>query len=102
MPSVAPDEQDPALQGCEIHMCSPDGTQLQTGERVSFTITPPLAPSSDQIFARIAVSRMECYNAMYNVPSALSFEYTIKRSQRTQSKPTPLPCLRGSMRLQMS
>jgi hypothetical protein len=59
-------------------MYSPDGTQLQTGEKFSFTITPPLIPSLDQIFARIAVSRMECYNAMYNIPSALSFEYTIK------------------------
>jgi hypothetical protein len=58
MPSVTPDEQDPALQGCKIHMYSADGTQLQTGEKVSFTITPPLTPSSDQIFARIAVSRM--------------------------------------------
>jgi hypothetical protein len=59
-------------------MHSPDGAQLQTGEKVSFTIPPPLVPSSDQIFARTAVSRMERYNAMHNVASALSFEYTIK------------------------
>jgi hypothetical protein len=78
MPSVTPDEQDPALQGCEIHMSSLDGTQLQSGEVYSFTISPPLVPSSDQIFARIALTRMECYNAAYNVPSLLSFQYTIQ------------------------
>jgi hypothetical protein len=69
---ACPDEHEPALQGC---LSSTDGTRLQTGEKISLTIAPPLVPSSDQISARVAVSRMECYNAMYTVASALRRTY---------------------------
>jgi hypothetical protein len=56
-----------------------NGTSLlSSGERYGFTINPALSPSSDQIFARIAVSRMEFYNTLYNVTSDFTeFVYTI-------------------------
>jgi hypothetical protein len=79
MPSVIPDQIDPRLQGAEVHLFSTDGTALtSTGESYSFTINPALAPASDQIFARVAVSHMEFYNTMYNITTDFTeFEYTI-------------------------
>jgi hypothetical protein len=68
MPSVIPDQLDPRLQGGEIHLCSKDGTAATTaGESYGFTLNPPLSPTSDQIFARVAVSHMEFYNTLYNI-----------------------------------
>jgi hypothetical protein len=79
MPSVIPDQIDPRLQGAEIHMCSKDGiAATSTGESYSFTINPALAPTSDQIFARVAVSHMEFYSTIYNITTDFTeFEYTI-------------------------
>jgi hypothetical protein len=79
MPSVTPDQIDPRLQGAEIHLCSKNGTELTAeGESYAFTINPALSPPSDQIFARIALSRMEFYNTIYNITTDFTaFEYTI-------------------------
>jgi hypothetical protein len=41
----------------------------EDGEKRSFTINPAVTPSSDQILAHIAITRVECYNCIYSITS---------------------------------
>ena len=69
MPSAINDPIDPRLAGAELHIVSTHGSRVRdtNEETIQFQASQPISPEDDTKFARVALTKFQFVNGLYNL-----------------------------------